>query len=87
MDHWNCAAEAEQSFEKMEQAWEETQRAVNQVMGSGIGPKENGTKEAWVARNKELTHGSGLEADLYGIRLEGDVGKATRIGNRVGIGN
>ena len=55
MDHWNHAAEAEQSFEKTEQAWEETQGEVNQVMGSWIGPKENGTKEAQVARNKELS--------------------------------
>ena len=56
-------------------------------MGSRIGPKENGTKEAWVARNKELTRGSGLEADLYRIRPEDDVSKVTQIGNRVGIGN
>ena len=55
------------------------------MMGSRIGPKENGTKEAWVARTKELTHGSGPEADSYGIRPEGDVSKATRIGNRVGV--
>ena len=45
----------EQSFEKMEQVWEETQGEVDQVMGSRIGPKENGTKEAWVVRNKELS--------------------------------
>ena len=57
------------------------------MMESRIGPKENGTKEARVARDKELTRGSGPEADLYGIRPEGDVSKATRIGNRVGIGN
>ena len=57
------------------------------MMGSRIGPKENGTKEARVARNKELTRGSGPEADSYGIRPEGDVSKATQIGNRVGIGN
>ena len=56
-------------------------------MGSWIGPKENGTKEARVVRNKELTHGSGPEADSYGIRPEGDISKATQIGNRVGIGN
>ena len=62
-DHWNHAAEVEQSFEKMEQVWEQTQGKVNQVMGSQIRPKENGTKEAWVARNKELTRGSGPEAD------------------------
>ena len=55
MDHRNRAAEAEQSFEKTEQAWEETQEEVDQVMGSQIGPKENGTKEARVARNKELS--------------------------------
>ena len=77
----------EPSFEKMEQAWEETQGAVDQVMGSRIGPKENGTKEARVARNKELTRGNGREADSYGIRPEGDVRRATRIGNWVGIGN
>ena len=57
------------------------------MMGSWIRPKENGTKEAWVAQNKELTCGSGLEVDLYGIKPEGYIGKATRIGNRVGIGN
>ena len=67
--------------------WEETQGAVDQVMGSRIGPKENGTKEAQVAWNKELTCGSGPEADSYGIRPEGDISKATQIGNRVGIGN
>ena len=86
-DHQNRAAEAEQSFEKMEQAWEQTQGEVNQVMGSQIGPKKNGTKEAWVAWNKELTQGSRPEADSYGTRSEGGVSKATRIGNRVGIGN
>ena len=37
----------EQSFEKMEQPWEQTQGEVNQVMGSQIRPKEKGTKEAW----------------------------------------
>ena len=57
------------------------------MMGSRIGPKENGTKEARVARNKELARGSRPEADSYGIRPEGDVSKATRIGNRVVIGN
>ena len=71
----------------MEQVWEETQGEVDQVMGSRIGPKENGTKEARVARNKELARGSGPEADSYGIRLEGDVSKVTRIGNCVEIGN
>ena len=56
-------------------------------MGSRIGPKENGTKEARVARNKELAQGSGPEVDSYRIRPEGDISKATRIGNRVVIGN
>ena len=56
-------------------------------MGSEIGPKEKGTKEAWVAQNKELTWGSGLEADLDRTRLEGGISKVTQIGNRVGIGN
>ena len=37
----------EQSFEKTERPWEQTQGEVNQVMGSRIGQKENGTKEAW----------------------------------------
>ena len=37
----------EQSFEKTEQPWEQTQGEVNQVMRSRIGPKEKGTKEAW----------------------------------------
>ena len=36
-----------------------------------------------MARNKELTCGSGPEVDSYGIRPEGDVSKVTRIGNRV----
>ena len=36
----------EQSFEKMEQLWEQTQGEVDQVMRSWIGPKEKGTKEA-----------------------------------------
>ena len=67
--------------------WEETQGEVDQVMGSQIGPKENGTKEAQVAQNKELTRGSGLEADSYRTRLEDGVSEATWIGNRVGIGN
>ena len=56
-------------------------------MGSRIGPKENGTKEAWVAQNKELTWGSGPEADSYGTRSEDSVSEATWIGNHVGIGN
>ena len=47
MDHWNHAAEAEQSFEKVEQPWEQTQGEVDPVMGSRIIPKEKGTKEAW----------------------------------------
>ena len=50
-------------------------------MGSRIGPKEKGTKEAWVVRNKELTWGSGPEA------VEGGISKATQIGNHVVIGN
>ena len=57
------------------------------MMGSRIRPKENGTKEARGARNKELAQGSGPEVDSYRIRPEGDVSKVTRIGNRVGIGN
>ena len=87
MDHQNRAAEAEQSFEKTKQPWEQTQGEVNQVMGSQIRPKEKGTKEAWVVWNKELTQGSGPEADSYRTRSEGGVSKATRIGNCVGIGN
>ena len=75
----------EQSFEKTDQAWEETQGEVDQVMGSRIRPKENGTKEAWVGQNKELTWGSGPEADLYETRAAGDVTKAERIGNWLGI--
>ena len=86
-DHWNRAAEAEQSFEKTEQVWEETQGEVNQVMGSWIRPKENGTKGAWVAQNKELTQGSGPEVDSYRTRSEDGVSKVTWIGNCVGIGN
>ena len=57
------------------------------MMGSRIGPKENGTKEAWVVQNKELTRGSGPEADSDRTRLEGGISKATLIGNCVGIGN
>ena len=57
------------------------------MMGSRIRPKEMGTKEAWVAQNKDLTRGSGLEVDLDRTRLEGGVSKATQMGNRVGIGN
>ena len=57
------------------------------MMGSQIRPKEKGTKEAWVAQNKELTWGSGPEADSDRTRLEGGVSKATQIGNCVGIGN
>ena len=57
------------------------------MMGSQIRPKEKGTKEAWVVQNKELTWGSGPEADSDGTRLEGGVSKATQIGNHVGIGN
>ena len=87
MDHRNRAAEVEQSFEKTEQPWEQTQGEVDQVMGSWIGPKEKGTKEAWVARNKELTRGSGPKVDSYGTRSEGGVSKATWIGNCVVIGN
>ena len=77
----------EQSFEKTEQAWEETQGEVDQVMGSRIRPKENGTKEAQVVQNKELTWGSRPEADSYGTRSEDGVSKVTRIGNHIGIGN
>ena len=36
----------EQSFEKTERLWEQTQGEVDQVMRSRIGPKEKGTKEA-----------------------------------------
>ena len=71
MDHWNRAAEAEQFFEKMEQAWEETQGEVDQVMGSQIGPKENGTKEAWVAQNKELSTGKWTRSELIQNKIRG----------------
>ena len=40
-----------------------------------------------MARNKELTQGSRLEAESYRTRSEGGVSKVTRIGNHVGIGN
>ena len=46
------------------------------MMGSQIGPKEKGPKEAWVARNKELTQGSGMKVDSYRTRLAGDVTEA-----------
>ena len=71
MDHWNRAAEAEQSFEKTEQVWEETQGEVNQVMGSRIGPKENGTKEARVAQNKELSTGKRTGSELIRNKIRG----------------
>ena len=48
---------------------------------------KRGTKESWKRqRNKELTQGSGMKADLYETRPEGDVTEAAQIGNRVGIG-
>ena len=62
-------------------------REVDQVMGSRIRPKENETKEAWVARNKELTWGSGLEVDLYRTRSKDGVSEVTWIGDCVWIGN
>ena len=71
MDHRNRAAEAEQSFEKTEQAWEETQGEADQVMGSRIRPKENGTKEAWVARNKELSTRKQTESELIRNKIGG----------------
>ena len=50
--------------------------------------KEKGNKGGLeVVWNKELKWGSGLEADLYGTRLEGDITTATWIGNHVKIGN
>ena len=76
-----------QSFEKTEQAWEQTQGEVDQVMGSQIRPKEKETKEAWGGVEHGLTRGSRPEADLYGTRSEDGISKATWIGNRVGIGN
>ena len=71
MDHRNRAAEAEQSFEKTEQLWEQTQGEVNQVMGSQIGPKKKGTKEAWVVRNKELITGKRTESQLIRNKIRG----------------
>ena len=54
----------EQSFGKMEQLWEQTQGEVDQVMGSQIGPKEKGTKEAWggmeQGTNPRKRNGGGL---------------------------
>ena len=60
-----------QSFEKTEQAWEETQGEVDQVMGSQIGPKENGTKEAQVAWNKELKSGKQTGGGLVWNKIRG----------------
>ena len=40
-----------------------------------------------MAQNKELTRGSGPEADLYRTRSEGGISKVTQIGNCVGIEN
>ena len=71
MDHRNCAAEAEQSFEKTEQVWEQTQGEVDQVMGSPIGPKENGTKEARVVRNKELSTRKRTRSELIRNKIGG----------------
>ena len=71
MDHWNRAAEAEQFFEKTEQAWEQAQGEVDQVMGSPIGPKENGTKEAQVARNKELSTRKRTGSELIRNKIGG----------------
>ena len=54
----------EQSFEKTERLWEQTQGEVNQVMGSWIGPKEKGTKETWggveQGTNPRKQNGGGL---------------------------
>ena len=71
MDHRSRAAEAEQSFEKTEQAWEETQGEVDQVMGSQIGPKGNGTKEARVARNKQLSTRKRTGSELIRNKIGG----------------
>ena len=70
-DHRNRAAEAEQSFEKTEQAWEQTQGEVDQVMGSPIRPKENGTKEARVAWNKELSTRKWTGSELIQNKIGG----------------
>ena len=51
--------------------WEETQGEVDQVMGSQIGPKENGTKEARVARNKELSMGKQTGSELIRNKIGG----------------
>ena len=50
--------------------------------------KEKGNKgHLEVAWNKELKWGGRQKADLYGTGPEGDVTRATRIGNHVEIGN
>ena len=55
--HQNHAAGAEQPFEETKQPWEQTQGEEDQVMGSRVGPKENGTKEAWGGAEQGTEHG------------------------------
>ena len=72
MDHRNCAAEAEQSFEKTGQLWEQTQGEVDQVMGSWIGPEKKGTKEAWGSgQSKELNTGKRTGGELVWNKSNG----------------
>ena len=78
MDHRNRAAEVEQSFEKMEQAWEETQGEVDQVMGSQIGQRkeqrrlgsgaEQGTKNGEADRKRTRTE---REQQMTSLRQSG----------------
>ena len=86
MDHQNCAAEAEQSFEKTEQLWEQIQREVDQMMGSRIRPKKrNKGGLGGGSGTRNYTRGSGPEVNLYGTRAAGDVTKVEQIGNSLGI--
>ena len=71
MDHQNRAAEAEQSFEKTEQVWEEIQGEVNQVMGSRIGPKKRNKGDLEVARNKEISTGERTRSELVWNKIGG----------------
>ena len=61
----------EQSFEKTEQPWEKTQGEVNQVMGSRIGPKEKGTKEAWGGAEEGTEQGKRTGGGLVQNKIGG----------------
>ena len=70
-DHQNCAAEAEQSFEKTEQLREQTQGEVDQVMGSQIGPKENGNKGSLGGAEQGTDSGKRTRGGLVRNKIRG----------------